>query len=632
MKVYLINLKRHPEKLERMKERISKYSFLDLEIFTAIDGENFYRTSLANNKAAVNKDWRDPYTQRSITKGEVGCALSHYIIWTKIVKENMKNPNGVEALILEDDVVFEEQFENWENYYQELKENASDYDLVYLSRKKYRIDKEVVSKHLVKPSFSYWANAYLLTFSGAVKLISGNFQKHIIPVDDYLPERYLSYDLIAYAFEPNLIKPENGAFNNSSTEKSTPLLTELPEVFDFIFPYQRKKYHGKFTIITVATDDNDGYERFINSARIYQLPVKTLGMGEEWKGGDMNRYPGGGQKLNLLKKHLNENEYEDNHIILFTDSYDVIFNSTAEEIIQKFLKISAYLVFAGEKNCWPDSNLADSYPNQHKIYKYLNSGGFIGDVKHIKRILADELSDNDDDQLYLTRKFLDNTKNMGMVIDYNCEIFQTLSNEDNEIYIDSSRSRVSNKNTKKFTCILHGNGTDGKLKINNIGNYIPHQWRDSYGYINTTTYLNKDVSYFQVELSDIINGKIDKIKEFIESDKDYLWVYQNDLLLPNLEGLIQKLASHQKSVISPLILNPNTKEPNFKSTISSKSSWDYQDIISNNKKGIWNMPIVYPPYLIKKEVFVKYQIKLGPDFSEQCREKGVFMYVYNLDE
>ena len=31
--------------------------------------------------------------------------------------------------------------------------------------------------------------------------------------------------------------------------------------------------------------------------------MQVLGMGEEWKGGDMN-HPGGGYKINLLKEEL----------------------------------------------------------------------------------------------------------------------------------------------------------------------------------------------------------------------------------------------------------------------------------------------------------------------------------------
>ena len=75
-------------------------------------------------------------------------------------------------------------------------------------------------------------------------------------------------------------------------------------------------------VITVATDDNHGLERFLRSAKIYGIDVEVLGKGSKWTGGDMN-LPGGGQKINLLKHKLNELMKSGNKekIILFTDRF-----------------------------------------------------------------------------------------------------------------------------------------------------------------------------------------------------------------------------------------------------------------------------------------------------------------------
>ena len=59
----------------------------------------------------------------------------------------------------------------------------------------------------------------------------------------------------------------------------------------------------QLSVVTVATKQTDGYRRFLRSADIAGLAVTTLGMGEEWQGGDMN-YPGGGWKVNLLKAEM----------------------------------------------------------------------------------------------------------------------------------------------------------------------------------------------------------------------------------------------------------------------------------------------------------------------------------------
>lgn len=82
--------------------------------------------------------------------------------------------------------------------------------------------------------------------------------------------------------------------------------------------------------MTVATNENHGLERYLRSAKIYNINVEVLGSGKEWTGGDMH-YPGGGQKVNLLKDKLNtlskEETEEDkkNHIVLFTDRFVIFF-------------------------------------------------------------------------------------------------------------------------------------------------------------------------------------------------------------------------------------------------------------------------------------------------------------------
>lgn len=57
-------------------------------------------------------------------------------------------------------------------------------------------------------------------------------------------------------------------------------------------------------VITVATERTEGYERFEASIHREGLQLETLGMNEEWKGGDVLRLPGGGHKVNLLKEAM----------------------------------------------------------------------------------------------------------------------------------------------------------------------------------------------------------------------------------------------------------------------------------------------------------------------------------------
>ena len=47
--------------------------------------------------------------------------------------------------------------------------------------------------------------------------------------------------------------------------------------------------------------------------------MKVFGMGEEWHGGDLRLYPGGGQKVNILRKGLEQFQNAENVVLMFVD-------------------------------------------------------------------------------------------------------------------------------------------------------------------------------------------------------------------------------------------------------------------------------------------------------------------------
>ncbi|XP_032942715.1 multifunctional procollagen lysine hydroxylase and glycosyltransferase LH3-like isoform X2 [Catharus ustulatus] len=56
----------------------------------------------------------------------------------------------------------------------------------------------------------------------------------------------------------------------------------------------------RLLVLTVATEATDGYLRFLRSAQAFNYSVQTLGLGWAWRGGDVARSPGGGQKVRWL--------------------------------------------------------------------------------------------------------------------------------------------------------------------------------------------------------------------------------------------------------------------------------------------------------------------------------------------
>jgi len=265
-----------------------------------------------------------------------------------------------------------------------------------------------------------------------------------------------------------LILVQNSIAEKDFEENATPRLgRENPLIKDL-----------KLVVITVATDQTDGYLRFMRSADLYGLNVEVFGMKQEWLGGDIATSPGGGHKINILKQELKKYATENNTVLMFTDSYDVIFTAGYEEIIKKFLAQDANIVFSAENFCWPDANLAPSYPHVKEGYRFLCSGGIIGYAPTFYSILNEKaIEHTDDDQLYYSKIYLSDNTKYKMKLDYRANIFQNLNGnqDDVELNFRAGDARIKNKVYDTMPCVIHGNGPS-KLYLNHLDNYIAKSW------------------------------------------------------------------------------------------------------------------------------------------------------------
>uniref|UniRef100_A0A4W6E690 Procollagen-lysine,2-oxoglutarate 5-dioxygenase 1 n=1 Tax=Lates calcarifer TaxID=8187 RepID=A0A4W6E690_LATCA len=235
----------------------------------------------------------------------------------------------------------------------------------------------------------------------------------------------------------------------------------------------------KLLVMTVATKETDGFRRFLRSAKHFNYTVKVLGRGQKWRGGDYMSAPGGGQKVRLLKEALQEMEAEDK-IILFIDSYDVVFASGPKELLKKFQQARHKVVFSSESLIWPDRHLEDKHPHVREGNRFLGSGGFIGYLPNIKQMVSDWTGeDNQSDQLFFTKIYIDpvKKKSINITLDSKCRLFQNLHGALDEVVLKFEDGRVRARNVLYDTLpvIIHGNGPT-KLQINYLSNYIPNTW------------------------------------------------------------------------------------------------------------------------------------------------------------
>lgn len=627
--------------------------------FEAVDGN----CDLEKYNFSVVQEWHDPYTFKAITKGEIGCALSHYIIWKRMIEQDIDN-----LIILEDDVTIDDNFDELlDKYIEQIIKINKDYDILYLGRNAINDQMEVqLTDNIVEPKYTYWTCGYILNKSGAKKLVESNFINAIIPVDEFISlmfdktcdvyEKYNKYykscDLIALSVNPYLIFPKSDAFFSSDTYNSFPLQTK-PYTFN----------DNKLIVLTVGTNETDGLIRFKNYCSIYGFYLKVLGMGEKWLGGNMMDGQGGGQKINLLKEELDKYSKQElkKTLILFSDSYDVIICGSPECVINKFKKFKLPIIFSAEKYCWPDKSLKLCYDTKNNViseYKYLNSGGFIGWAKDIYKLLI-KVENDFDDQLFYTYKYLEKNN---ILLDNCCQIFQTLNGVGQDLEINYKTSKIKNKVFNTEPIFIHGNGPIAtKLYLNTLENYTGLGWNNYYNsyldrnkYNNNKTifvacFQNSKINFNEIEypkhlLTIKTYNNLDykkSILDFQESKCDYYFHVLDGYIFKNKYTLADCLAQ-DKNVVCPLFRICGKAWSNFWGALDDngyyKRSFDYFDILGRKKIGCWNVPYITGVFLIKKQIIIDiphlFESNEDADmgFCENLRYNGVFMYLINYEE
>ena len=99
-------------------------------------------------------------------------------------------------------------------------------------------------------------------------------------------------------------------------------------------------------VMTVASEENSLLSRFRRSVQVNGLTLEVVGLGETWK-------QTGYAKVTLLGKALEKYKDDVDKIILFCDAHDVLIDGPAEQLLAKFRRFNARIVFSAETNCWP---------------------------------------------------------------------------------------------------------------------------------------------------------------------------------------------------------------------------------------------------------------------------------------
>lgn len=161
--VYLVNLKRRPDRLKKMQELLSKYK-IDFQVVEAIDG----KVDIEAQSIYIDRE------NKKMNEGEIGCYLTHLMIYRDIKEKGYNQP-----LIFEDDIIAHKDLENLIN---EVYLTPKDWGLLYLGSCDWNLKE---NEKNIKKGVSYY-RGYKIDCTFAYSLKS-------YVIDDVI--NYLSYKL-----------------------------------------------------------------------------------------------------------------------------------------------------------------------------------------------------------------------------------------------------------------------------------------------------------------------------------------------------------------------------------------------------------------------------------------------------
>jgi len=155
-------------------------------------------------------------------------------------------------------------------------------------------------------------------------------------------------------------------------------------------------------------------------------------------------------------------------VVCFVDGYDVTcFLEDNTEVVEKFKRMNVDVLFSAETSCYPWSHVQQLYPSTTSIYRYLNSGGYMGYVAALQQVLSRDMSASPCDQGYMTYYYLnhvhDKNATFKMDLDRGCVIFQSAYAIPWSHFLMKD-GRLHNKVTKTQPCFLHYNGQQHLMK------------------------------------------------------------------------------------------------------------------------------------------------------------------------
>jgi GR25 family glycosyltransferase involved in LPS biosynthesis len=205
MKAYIAHYEPLKERKEKLLELLSGQRF-DYDLITTEPSDIFYSFYFEEPKfwdfknSFLNYEGQIPF--RKLTKADISLLYKHFLILEKVAY----GPEDY-ALVLEDDVLFDESFS--EVCLQNLQNTPEDWDFIFIGNGcNLRIDADLVTPQQVaylKPPPSTKCTDSFFIKRNAAQLIVKTFLPYVLPVDFEFNYQLFLHKMKAYWWEPPLV-------------------------------------------------------------------------------------------------------------------------------------------------------------------------------------------------------------------------------------------------------------------------------------------------------------------------------------------------------------------------------------------------------------------------------------------
>jgi len=194
--IYCVSLNRLEKRRKGMIELLTPFADeFDVYFLDAIDWEDFSIQEFHDEGFFAYEHWKletsnNKWYSRDVKMGELGCMVSHYLIWNHIYS------NHDRALILEDDCHFPNGIEKFIEGLNRANKfmNQNDCDIFYLGCWPHvGFEGEKIDDHIEKCNMIYTTHSYIVTKDSAKELFSSGIKENLIAADDYLSSTFCEH-------------------------------------------------------------------------------------------------------------------------------------------------------------------------------------------------------------------------------------------------------------------------------------------------------------------------------------------------------------------------------------------------------------------------------------------------------